>query len=142
VAGTNGCTGSNISPEIDWANAPDGTQSFAVSMYDMDAPTGSGLWHWYVFNIPASASSLPAGAGDSSKNLLPTGAVMGRNDAGENAYRGPCPPVGDLPHRYLITVFALKAALPLDQKASGALVGFYVNGMAFAKTTIVALYGR
>src|SRR5438105_15783798 len=94
-----GCKGGNVSPELSLNSAPAGTKSFAILMHDPDAPTGSGWWHWVVYNIPANVSSLPAGAGDPKKSLLPSGALEGRTDFGEPGYGGPCPPPGK-PHRY------------------------------------------
>src|SRR6266567_2775664 len=93
-----GCTGGNVSPALRWSGAPAGTKSFAVTMYDPDAPTGSGWWHWVVYNIPAAVTSLPAGAGDPGKNLLAAGATQGNTDFGAAGYGGPCPPPGDKPH--------------------------------------------
>jgi Raf kinase inhibitor-like YbhB/YbcL family protein len=137
-----GCTGQNRSPALAWSNAPAGTKSFAVTMYDPDAPTGSGWWHWVVFNIPANVTSLPAGAGDPAANLLPAGATQSNTDFGAYGYGGPCPPPGK-PHRYIFTVFALKTdKLPLDTRASGAMVGFNLNANALAKATLTAKYGR
>ncbi|MCP2073241.1 UNVERIFIED_ORG: Raf kinase inhibitor-like YbhB/YbcL family protein [Pseudomonas lini] len=134
-----GCEGGNTSPELSWANAPAGTRSYAITVYDPDAPTGSGWWHWTVFNLPASLHSLPSGAGSS----LPAGAVQGRTDYGQSAFGGACPPVGDKPHRYQFTVWALKVdKLPLDSQASGALVGYMLNANALAKATITSTYGR
>src|SRR5271170_1039444 len=92
-----GCSGGNISPALTWSGVPAGTRSFALLMHDPDAPTGSGWWHWLVYNIPATATSLPAGAGDPHKNLLPAGALQGRTDFGTPGYGGPCPPPGK-PH--------------------------------------------
>ncbi len=118
-----GCSGENISPELQWSNAPAGTKSFAVTVYDPDAPTGSGWWHWIVFNIPASVSRLTAGAGKNGP--LPDGAVQGRTDFGTPGYGGACPPEGHGPHDYHFRVWALDVArLPLDEQASGAMVGF------------------
>src|SRR5579859_8182608 len=143
IANTFGCSGGNVSPEFDWSGAPSGTQSFGLNIFDMDAPTGSGFWHWVVFNIPASATSLPAGAGDPTKNVAPAGTIQAHNDGGMAGYVGPCPPQGDKPHRYLVTIFALKIdKIPLDATASAALVGFYLNGNAIAKTSLVMLYGQ
>src|SRR6266581_9614374 len=102
-----GCTGSNVSPALSWSGAPAGAKSFAVTMYDPDAPTGSGWWHWVVFNIPPGTTSLPKGAGDPGKNLLAAGATQGNTDFGAAGYGGPCPPPGDKPHHYHITVYAL-----------------------------------
>lgn len=136
-----GCTGGNVSPALAWTNAPAGTKSFAITMYDPDAPTGSGWWHWTVVNLPASVTSLPAGAG-STGGTLPSGAVQGRTDFGASGYGGPCPPPGT-PHRYVFTVFALKVpSLELDQQASGAMVGFNLNATVLAKATLTATFGR
>jgi Raf kinase inhibitor-like YbhB/YbcL family protein len=111
-----GCTGANISPEIDWAGAPPGTRSFAVIMHDPDAPEAGGFWHWVLFDIPAGTTGLPKGAGDPASKLLPAGAVTGKNGFGERAYGGPCPPVGSGTHHYVIVVHALK----VEKLADGA----------------------
>ncbi|MEK9969956.1 MAG: kinase inhibitor [Ferrovibrio sp.] len=138
-----GCEGGNVSPAITWKGAPADTKSFAVTIYDPDAPTGSGWWHWTVFNIPAAATKLEAGAGNAEGKGLPAGAQQGRTDFGSAAFGGACPPKGDKPHRYILTVFALKAdKIPLDANASGALVGFYLNANALAKARITTTYGR
>jgi len=101
-----GCNGQNISPALNWSNAPAGTKSFAVTAYDPDAPTGSGWWHWVMYNIPADATGLVAGAGNGRN--APRGSQEGRTDFGSKGYGGPCPPAGDKPHHYHFTVFALK----------------------------------
>jgi Raf kinase inhibitor-like YbhB/YbcL family protein len=140
-----GCTGSNISPSLTWTGAPAGTKSFAVTMYDPDAPTGSGWWHWVVFNIPAATTSLPKGAGDVAKKLMPAGAIQSRTDFGSGGYGGPCPPAGDKPHHYQITVFAVDVdKLPdaTGDAASAALVGFDLHFHTLAKATLTGLYGR
>ena len=140
-----GCTGDNVSPALDWYGMPQGTKSFAVTMYDPDAPTGSGWWHWVVYNLPASTRSLPKNAGDPSKKLLPEGAIQSRTDFGAPGYGGPCPPPGDKPHHYHITVFALDVdKLPdaKDAQASAALVGFDLHFHTLAKATLTGIYGR
>ena len=140
-----GCTGGNVSPALAWSNAPSGTKSFAVSIYDPDAPTGSGWWHWVVFNIPANVTSLPKGAGDTKKSAMPKGAIQSRTDFGSDGYGGPCPPTGDKPHHYQITVFAVDVdKLPdaKDHSASAALVGFDLHFHTLAKATLTGLYGR
>lgn len=138
-----GCTGENVSPALQWKNAPAGTKSFAVIVYDPDAPTGSGWWHWTVFNIPANATEIAEGAGTEKSTKLPKGASQGRTDFGNAAFGGACPPVGDKPHRYIFTVFALKAdKLELDANSSGALVGYYLNGNSLGKATMTAMFGR
>lgn len=136
----NGCAGGNVSPQLAWENAPKGTRGFAVTMYDKDAPTGSGWWHWVVFNIPAAATELKAGAGDPSQALAPAGSVQSLTDFGKPGYGGPCPPPG-APHQYLITVYALGSKLELDQTAPPALVGFYLGQAALARASLV-VYGQ
>lgn len=135
-----GCSGQNISPQLSWENAPADTKAFAVTMYDKDAPTGSGFWHWVVFNIPANVTELKSGAGDPSKNLMPKDAIQGNTDYGKPGYGGPCPPPG-APHQYLITVYALKSKIDLDKNATPAVVGFNLNANAIAKASIV-MYGQ
>src|SRR5215831_6685875 len=102
-----GCKGSNVSPALAWSGAPSDTKSFALLVHDPDAPTGSGWWHWVVYNIPAGTSSLPSGAGDPTKELLPQGTTQGATDFGQPGYGGPCPPQGDKAHRYIFTIHAL-----------------------------------
>jgi Raf kinase inhibitor-like YbhB/YbcL family protein len=137
-----GCKGGNISPSLSWKDAPEGTKSFAVSMYDPDAPTGSGFWHWVAFDIPASTTALPAGASTPDGTKLPAGAVQVRNDAGIVGYVGACPPPG-APHHYVLTVKALKVEkLGLDANASPALVGFMTNANKLGEATIAATYGQ
>lgn len=138
-----GCTGGNLSPQLSWVNAPEGTKSFAITMYDPDAPTGSGWWHWVVFDIPTDADHLPTGAGTPGMPGLPAGAIQSMTDFGAVGYGGPCPPVGHGAHRYIITVHALNVAtLGLDAKASAALVGFMLNQAALAKASLLFYYGR
>jgi len=137
-----GCKGGNVSPALSWSGVPAGTQSFALLVHDPDAPTGSGWWHWVVYNIPASTTSLPAGAGDPKKKLMPAGAVQGRTDYGTVGYGGPCPPPGK-PHHYHFQLYALKVAkLDLPADASPAMVGFNARAQALGNAEIVALYGR
>ncbi|MBS1960672.1 MAG: YbhB/YbcL family Raf kinase inhibitor-like protein [Bdellovibrionales bacterium] len=136
-----GCTGKNVSPDLKWEGAPADAKTFAVTMYDPDAPTGSGWWHWTVFNLPAGTKELKAGASH-AKGGLPKGAVQGMTDFGKSGYGGPCPPAGDKPHRYIFKVFALKDKLPLDAKAPGAMVGFYLNQLKLGEATLEAKFGR
>jgi len=135
-----GCHGENISPQLSWENAPKETQSFAVTMYDKDAPTGSGFWHWLIFNIPANIMELKSNAGDITKAIAPPGSVQSNTDAGKPGYLGPCPPPGPS-HQYLITVFALKGKLELDKNATPAVVGFYLSQQTIAKAALV-MYGQ
>ncbi len=138
-----GCTGANQSPALAWSGEPAGTKSFAVTMFDPDAPGGKGWWHWTVFDIPPSVHSLPAGAGDEGADLLPPGAKEGRSDFGPAGYCGPCPPAGASPHRYEITVYSVKVAkLPLDAGATGASVGSALRFNTLATAEIMGRYGR
>ena len=138
-----GCTGKNISPQLKWTNAPKNTKSFALTVYDPDAPTGSGWWHWVIFNIPPDATGLVTDAGNPQKTLAPKGSVQSITDYGKPGFGGACPPQGDKPHRYIFTVFALDIAkLDLDEKASAALVGFMLNGHAIEKASLISYYGR
>ena len=137
-----GCKGGNVSPALAWSGAPADTKSFALLVHDPDAPTGSGWWHWVVYNIPPTVTSLPAGAGDPKKNLMPAGATQGRNDYGGVGYGGPCPPPGP-PHHYEFRVYALKVPkLEVPADASPAMIGFNARAHALAAAELVALYGR
>jgi Raf kinase inhibitor-like YbhB/YbcL family protein len=138
-----GCSGENKSPALKWSGAPKDTKSFAVTMYDPDAPTGSGWWHWVVTNIPADVTELPSNAGAVNSTTLPKGAVQGRTDFGKPGWGGPCPPAGDKPHRYIFTVWALKVdRLDLNSEASGAMVGFNLGGNALGKAVMTVMFGR
>ena len=136
-----GCNGQNVSPALQWSNPPAGTKSFAVTMYDPDAPTGSGWWHWVMYNIPASTTSLADGAGNGRN--APSGSTQGNTDFGTKGYGGPCPPVGDKPHHYHITVFALKVdKLDVPGNATSAYIGFNLNANKLATARVTGLYAR
>jgi Raf kinase inhibitor-like YbhB/YbcL family protein len=138
-----GCSGKNISPALSWRGAPAGAKSFALSVYDPDAPTGSGFWHWVVFNIPATATSIPKNAGDMKSNLMPAGTVQSRTDFGVPGWGGPCPPKGDKPHRYIFTLFAVDVdKLDANADTSAAVVGFNLHFHTLAKASFTAKYGR
>ncbi len=138
-----GCSGANHSPELSWSGAPAGTKSFAITVYDPDAPTGSGWWHWVVFNIPSSVHDLAANSGNTESGLLPSGVVQSRTDFGTYGYGGACPPAGDVAHRYQFTVWALDVeTLPLDANASAAMVGFFLNQHQLGRAVVTTLYGR
>ena len=143
VFGGMGCTGKNVSPSLNWHGAPEATRSFAVTMYDPDAPTGSGWWHWVVYNIPGNVSALVAGAGDAAKKLLPPGSAQGNTDFGAPGYGGPCPPAGDKPHHYVFTVYALKPTRSTYPRAPRRHTsGSTSTRTSVAKATFTALYGR
>ena len=139
-----GCAGDNISPALSWKNAPANTKSFAVLAHDPDAPSGgSGWWHWVAVNIPSTITTLPKGAGKSDGSSLPAGATQITTDFGMPGWGGPCPPAGDKPHRYNITLHALKVEkLDLPAGATAALAGFMVNSNSLGKATLTGYYGR
>ena len=138
-----GCKGENVSPALHWLNPPQNTKSFAVTAYDPDAPTGSGWWHWVIFNIGADVDSLPVDAGNPASGKAPAGSVQTRSDYGTFGYGGACPPAGDKPHHYIFTVFALDVdKLPLEKTATAAMVGFYLHGHTIAKTSLTVYYSR
>jgi Raf kinase inhibitor-like YbhB/YbcL family protein len=138
-----GCAGENKSPHLAWLGAPAGTKSFAVTCYDLDAPTGSGFWHWLVVNIPPNITELEVDAGNRNSPKLPPGALHTRTDYGAPGYGGPCPPPGDHPHRYLFTVFAVGAErLEVTADTSAAVIGFQLNFNTLAKATLMGLYKR
>ncbi len=138
-----GCKGDNISPKLAWENIPNGTKSFAVTMYDPDAPTGSGWWHWVVFDIPSNITSLAKNSGDISLNIMPKTAIQSITDFGKRGYGGACPPIGHGAHKYIFTVYALDVdKLGLDINASPALVGFMINSHTLEKASVIAYYGR
>ena len=135
-----GCDGPNLSPALQWHNAPAGTLSFAVTVYDPDAPTGSGFWHWLVLDIPAVITELAQGAGNGA---LPVGSRSFSNDYGIKEFGGACPPQGHGMHRYQFTVWALPTStLGVPDGASAAVVGFMLNANALAKATLTATYAR
>jgi len=136
-----GCTGKNISPALQWSAAPQGTQSYAVTVYDPDAPTGGGWWHWLIFNIPANVTRLETDAGNLQKKLAPAGSVQSVTSYGAPGFGGACPPPGDKPHQYIFTVFALDVPkIDLDEKATPAIVGYMINQHTIAKASLIAYY--
>jgi len=138
-----GCSGANLSPELKWTNPPARTKSFALTLYDPDAPTGSGWWHWVVVDIPPTMLELPKGWGKSGTVSPGGGARQTQTDFGAPGYGGPCPPEGDKPHRYVFSVYALDTAkLEVPDDASGAVVGFNLRAHMIARATLTARYGR
>jgi Raf kinase inhibitor-like YbhB/YbcL family protein len=138
-----GAGGNNVSPDLSWEGAPEGTRSFALTMYDPDAPTGSGWWHWVVYDIPANVTSLPRGAGAAGGAGLPAGAKMGRTDFGTKEYGGAAPPPGHGPHRYIFTLYALNVdKLDVPEDASAAYVGFNIHFAKIGEAKLTAIYER
>lgn len=143
VLNGSGCSGENISPQLYWENPPKDVKSYAITMHDENAPTGSGWWHWVVFDIPAAVNELKTGAGNPSNNLMPVNSIQSVTDFGKPGYGGPCPPEGHGIHKYTITIYALKVdKLGLDQNAIPPKVGFYLNNNVIEKASIVMYYKR
>jgi len=137
------CGGQNISPELHWKNAPTDTKSFAITLFDPDAPTGQGWWHWLIFNIPADTFHIPTGAGSIDTGLLPAGAVQSINDYGNIGYGGPCPPKGHGPHHYIFTIYALDTAtLNLPPDTAPKIVYQYIQKHSIAHTSFTSIYER
>jgi Raf kinase inhibitor-like YbhB/YbcL family protein len=131
--------GENVSPDLSWSGAPDGTQSYALTCHDPDAPTGVGFVHWVMFNIPAGTTALGAGDGAAGKN--PAGSVLGFTDWGESAYGGCAPPPGDDPHHYNFTVYALDApSLDLGPTTTYALLRFMIRENTLAEGTLTGTF--
>jgi Raf kinase inhibitor-like YbhB/YbcL family protein len=139
-----GCTGGNASPPLTWTGAPDGTLSYVVTLFDRDEhSTPSGWWHWIVYDIPKSTTSLATGAGAAHGPILAAPAKQGRTDLGENAYHGPCPAKGDAPHRYVFTVYALNVAtLDVPADSSGAMITSTAAEHVLAKAVLTVHHGR
>src|SRR5215210_8010222 len=143
VSGVMGAGGADRSPQLSWSGFPEGTKSFAVTVYDPDAPTASGFWHWAVANIPASVTELAGGAGDKDRPDLPAGAVQLRNDAGFAGYVGAAPPSDHGAHRYFVVVHAVDTdALDVDADARPAVLGFNLFFHTLARATLVATYAE
>ena len=139
VSGIMGAGGQDVSPPLSWSGFPQETRSFAVTVYDPDAPTASGFWHWAVANLPATVAELPAGVGDGS--LLPGDALTLCNDAGIRRFVGAAPPAGHGVHRYFVAVHALDVEkLDLSEDASPAFLGFNIFMHAIARAVIHGTY--
>ena len=141
VSGVMGAGGEDRSPQLSWSGFPEGTRSFAVTVFDPDAPTHSGFWHWAVADIPVSVTELPSGAGDRSGSGLPEGAVQLRNDAGFAGFVGAAPPGGHGPHRYFVTVHAVDVdRLEVPPDAAPAFLGFTLFSHTLARAVLVGTY--
>ena len=139
-----GCTGGNTSPQLDWKDAPKDTKSFALFVHDADAPTGgAGFWHWEVINIPATTMAIAKGDGVQGQSATKTGFRQINTDFGAPGWGGPCPPVGDKPHHYMFTVYALKVdKLDLPPTATASFAGFMANMNMLGKASLTATYGH
>jgi len=132
-----GAGGGNVSPQLSWSGAPEGTRGYAVTLYDPDAPTVSGFWHWQLTGLSAETTSLPAGAGEAGSTI----GVQGRSDFGDNAYGGAAPPAGDGPHRYIFAVSALDTDdLQVDDSTPAAVVSFSIEAHTLARGLLTVTY--
>lgn len=129
--------GKDASPQLSWSGAPEGTRSYAVTVYDPDAPTGSGFWHWAVADIPAGVTELPEGAGDDTGSGLPEGAYQLPNDARAARFIGAAPPAGHGPHRYVVVVHALDVEqIGVPAEATPAFLGFNIAGHILGRAVL------
>ncbi len=143
VSGIFGAGGEDVSPQLRWAGFPSETQSFVVSCFDPDAPTGSGFWHWQVLDIPVSVTELATNAGSADGALLPPEAVVIANDAGLPGYLGAAPPPGHGPHRYVFAVHAMAVpSVGVDDSVSNAVAGFNMFTKVLARATMVPVFER
>jgi len=130
--------GKDISPQLSWSGFPARTKSFVISMYDPQAPTGSGFWHWIVTDVPSTTTSIPEGAGVPNSTMLGAGAFQLPGDAGAGRYVGAAPPAGSGFHDYYITVTALDVAKSgVGPTTSGALLGFTIDSHTIARATLI-----
>jgi Raf kinase inhibitor-like YbhB/YbcL family protein len=137
-----GCNGGNISPAFHWSGAPKGTRSFAMTIYDPDAPAPGGWWHWVVFNIPSAISNIPAGAGDKGSGKLPSGSSQCKNDYGDPGYGGPCPPPGTT-HRYVVKIYALDVErIPGNPETAPGRAAKLVQEHSIASAQLTVSFGR
>ncbi|MFT6332508.1 MAG: Raf kinase inhibitor-like YbhB/YbcL family protein [Lentimonas sp.] len=132
-----GCEGGNISPEINIKDVPQGAKSLALTIYDPDAPTGSGWWHLITYNIPVNTIKIKAGELNKTDKFS-----FGKNDYGNFGYGGPCPPLRHGSHRYIVTIFALDKKLELSENSSAALIGFNINSSTIDKYSFTSIYQR
>jgi Raf kinase inhibitor-like YbhB/YbcL family protein len=137
------CQGQNVSPALSWKDAPAGTKSFVLTLFDRDALDGFGWWHWQVLKIPASATGLPEGAGSKGSKTMPKGAVQGKADLGRGGYLGPCPDKGTSIHHYVFTLYALKSTeAETERNASPGMILADVMRASIGKATVTYTYGQ
>jgi Raf kinase inhibitor-like YbhB/YbcL family protein len=143
VGGILGAGGGDVSPQLSWSGFPEDTRSFTVSVFDPDAPTASGFWHWAVADLPTTVNELAAGAGDGNHTSLPAGAVTLANDASRRRYVGAAPPKGHGLHRYYVAVHAVGVEkLDITADSTPAYLGFQLFGAAIARAVILGVYER
>jgi len=132
------CEGPDISPELDWSNAPAKTRSFALILEDPDAPGGTWV-HWVVYDLPAGAHHLQAGI--PRRDDIEGGGRQGDNDFGRVGYNGPCPPPGP-PHRYFFRLYSLDTVLNLRGRVQKIAAEQGMKGHVLAQTELMGTYQR
>ena len=143
VSGIFGAGGQDISPQLSWSGFPEETKSFAVTVYDPDAPTAAGFWHWAVLNIPVTTTALATGAGDDTGSGLPAGAIQLKNDGGVRQFLGAAPPEGHIAHRYFVVVHAVDVeSLDVPEDATPTVLGFNLFFHTLARAQVVPVYQR
>ena len=143
VSGIFGAGGQDISPQLSWSGFPEETRSFAVTVYDPDAPTAAGFWHWAVLNIPVTTTELATGAGDDTGSGLPAGAIQLKNDGGVRQFLGAAPPEGHIAHRYFVVVHAVDVeTLDVPNDATPTVLGFNLFFHTLARAQVVPFYQR
>lgn len=131
-----GAGGQDVSPQLAWSEVPEGTKSIYIHMYDPDAPSPAGWWHWSVVNLPADLRAL-----DRDRNgKFPDGVIVLKNDAGGVGYLGSAPPQGHGPHRYFFTVHALDTVLDIDENTTPTAAAIRTRGHVLARGSIVGLW--
>ena len=132
------CEGEDKSPALSWTAAPTGTESFALTVTDPDAPSGT-FTHWVLYNLPANINGLPEGV--PKQGQLAHGGRQGKSDFGKVGYGGPCPPAGK-PHRYVFTLYALDTMIDVPAGAPRDHLEAAMKGHVLAKGELTARYGR
>ncbi|HKW28740.1 MAG TPA: YbhB/YbcL family Raf kinase inhibitor-like protein [Verrucomicrobiae bacterium] len=132
------CTGANISPPLQWTNAPAGVKSFALIADDPDAPVGTWV-HWVIYNLPATSTALAETTPPVPE--LPDGSKQGINDFRQTGYGGPCPPPGK-PHRYFFKIYALDTTLTLNADATRKELLKAMDGHVLAEGQLMGTYQR
>src|SRR3954447_1012746 len=131
--------GEDVSPQLAWSGAPEGTKSYAATVYDPDAPTQSGFWHWAVADIPASVTELPEGTGDDTGSSLPEGALQLPQAGRAGRFVGAGPPAGHGPHRYFVVVHALDVeSVDVPPDATPAFLGFTMSSHTLGRAVLIA----
>ena len=129
-----GCSGKNIRPHLKWEKSSVKVEEFAITIFDPDAPTQSGFWHWILVNISKGYSETSIACTSNSLQI--------QNDFGSYGYGGPCPPKGDKPHRYFFTVYGLKDKIEAHADTPAAQIGFQLHFKTIKKASLLALFNQ